>query len=68
MRQLQIKMEKLFEISREKCHNFLLTNPFYINESFRVTYDSGGLYKKSELKIVNYGYAKGCLKWPVPQI
>jgi hypothetical protein len=34
MGQLVIKIQGQFEISRKKCHNFLLTTPFCMNESF----------------------------------
>jgi hypothetical protein len=33
-----------------------------------VAYDYGELQKKGELKIVKYGYVRGCPKRPVTQI
>jgi hypothetical protein len=47
MGQLLIKIQGQFEISRKKCHNFLLTTPFCINDNFLVAYDVKELHKKS---------------------
>jgi hypothetical protein len=37
-------------------------------KAFLVAYDFRGLQKISELKIVKFGYVRGCLKLPVTQI
>jgi hypothetical protein len=56
-RTLGVKIEGQFEISREKCNNFLFTTLFYMNESYRE------LHNKSKLKIIKSEYVKGCPKW-----
>jgi hypothetical protein len=67
MGQFQIRMEGQLRFLEKKCHNFWLTTLFCMNESF-VTYDFRELLKKSELKIIKYGYIKGCPKRPEIQI
>jgi hypothetical protein len=37
-------------------------------KAFFVAYDYGELHKKLELKIMKYGYVKGCPKKPATQI
>jgi hypothetical protein len=60
---LGVKMDMQFEISKRKvqwlfAHNSVL---YEWKLSF-VTYDFRELQKKSELKIIKYGYIKGCPK------
>jgi hypothetical protein len=37
-------------------------------KAFLVDYDFRGLHKKLKLKIVDYGYVRGCSKRPMTQI
>jgi hypothetical protein len=61
-------MEGQFEIFKEKCHNFLLTTLFCMNESFPCNLWLWEITKKVGKKIVKYGYVRGCPKKLVIQI
>ena len=64
----QIKWKGNLRFLEKKCHNFRLTTPFCMNENFFVIYDFRKLHKKLELKIIEYGYVRGCPKKPMIQI
>jgi hypothetical protein len=54
MGQFLIKMEGQLRFPEKKCHNFWLTTPFCMNESFPCR----ELHKNSKLKIKKYEYAE----------
>jgi hypothetical protein len=62
MGQLLIKMEGQLRFLEKKCHNFWLTTLIGMNESSLVAYDFREIQKKSKLKILKYGYVRGCPK------